>query len=80
MISSAVRSPTATPWFRRRWFEIAASMSKPPMRTAWRATIPPIEMTAISLVPPPMSMTMFPSGSWIGREAPIAAAIGCSIR
>ena len=55
-------------------------MSKPPTRTACSATIPPSEITAISLVPPPMSMTMFPSGSWIGSEAPIAAAIGCSMR
>jgi hypothetical protein len=29
-------------------------------------------------VPPPTSITMFATGSLIGRPAPIAAAIGCS--
>ena len=42
--------------------------------------MPPNEITAVSLVPPPMSMTMLPTGSSIGRSAPIAAAIGCSMR
>ena len=36
--------------------------------------------TATSVVPPPMSITMLPMGSWIGSPAPIAAAIGCSSR
>ena len=59
---------------------MAASMSNEPTRTASRATMPPREITAVSLVPPPMSITMFPTGSSIGRSAPIAAAIGCSMR
>ena len=42
--------------------------------------MPPKEITAVSEVPPPMSITMLPTGSSIGRSAPIAAAIGCSIR
>ena len=29
--------------------------------------MPPSEMTAVSVVPPPMSTTMLPSGSWIGQ-------------
>ena len=37
-------------------------------------------MTAISLVPPPTSTTIRPTGSSIGIPAPIAAAIGSSIR
>ena len=37
-------------------------------------------MTATSLVPPPMSTTMRPTGSAIGRPAPIAAASDSSIR
>src|SRR5436305_1733113 len=37
-------------------------------------------MTATSVVPPPMSTTMFPDGSPTGSPAPIAAAIGSSIR
>ena len=55
-------------------------MSKEPTRSASSATTPPSEMTATSVVPPPTSITMLPIGSWIGSPAPIAAAIGCSIR
>lgn len=43
-------------------------------------TIPPSEMTATSVVPPPMSTTIEPRGSATGSPAPIAAAIGSSIR
>ena len=46
----------------------------------WLTTMPPSEMTATSLVPPPMSTIMLPVGSATGRPAPIAAAIGSSIR
>ena len=42
-------------------------------------TMPPSEMTATSVVPPPMSTTMLPVGSLTGRPAPIAAAIGSSM-
>ena len=41
--------------------------------------MPPSEITATSVVPPPMSTTMFPVGSLTGRPAPIAAAIGSSM-
>ena len=37
-------------------------------------------MTATSVVPPPMSITMLATASPTGRFAPIAAAIGSSIR
>ncbi len=57
-----------------------ASKSKPPQRNASTATTPPSEITAISDVPPPTSTTMLPTGSWIASPAPMAAAIGCSIR
>ena len=57
-----------------------ASKSKPPQRRARTATTPPSEMTAISDVPPPMSTTMLPTGSWMARPAPMAAAMGCSMR
>jgi hypothetical protein len=43
-------------------------------------TMPPSEITATSLVPPPTSRIMLPVGSATGRPAPIAAAIGSSIR
>ena len=42
--------------------------------------MPPSEMTATSVVPPPMSTIMFPVGSATGSPAPMAAAIGSSIR
>src|SRR5438552_2881139 len=58
---------------------MAASRSKDPTRMACRATIPPREMTAVSVVPPPMSTIMLPLGSWIGSPAPMAAAMGCSM-
>ena len=37
-------------------------------------------MTAISLVPPPMSMIRLPDGPEMGTLAPIAAASGSSMR
>ncbi len=42
--------------------------------------MPPSDSTATSVVPPPISTTMEPVGSVTGRPAPIAAAIGSSIR
>ena len=41
--------------------------------------MPPSEITATSVVPPPMSTTMLPDGPSIGKPAPIAAAIGSSM-
>jgi hypothetical protein len=46
--------------------------------SVWPDTIPPIETTAISDRAPPMSTMRLPTGSWIGRPAPIAAASGSS--
>ena len=43
-------------------------------------TEPPIEITAISVVPPPISTTKFPHGLAISIPAPIAAATGSSIK
>src|SRR6202047_5280014 len=42
--------------------------------------MPPSDSTATSVVPPPTSTTIDPVGSVTGRPAPIAAAIGSSIR
>ena len=42
--------------------------------------MPPRDRIATSVVPPPISTTMEPVGSVTGRPAPIAAAIGSSIR
>ena len=49
------------------------------MRIDWLVTMPPSEITATSVVPPPMSTTMLPVGSCTGRPAPMAAAIGSSM-
>src|SRR3977135_3176821 len=62
------------------WLMIASSISSPPTRSDCETTIPPSEITATSVVPPPMSTIMFPVGSATGRPAPIAAAIGSPIR
>ena len=43
-------------------------------------TMPPREMTATSVVPPPMSTTMDPDASMTGRPEPMAAASGSSMR
>ncbi len=42
--------------------------------------MPPSAMTPTSVVPTPTSMTIEPEGSLTGRPAPMAAAIGSSIR
>ena len=59
---------------------MASFMSSPAIRTDWRVTMPPSEMTATSVVPPPMSTIMLPTGSMIGRPTPMPAAFGSSIR
>ena len=40
----------------------------------------PSEITSTSVVPPPISTTMFPEGSVIGNPAPMAATMACSTR
>ena len=52
------------------------SSSSPPVRIDVSLTMPDSAMTAISVVPPPMSITMLPVGVSTGRPTPIAAAIG----
>ena len=55
-------------------------MSKLPTRTASSATTPPSDTNAVSVVPPPTSITRLAMGSWIGSPQPMAAAMGCSMR
>ena len=50
------------------WTMIASSNSSPPMRIDCATTMPPSEMTATSVVPPPMSTTMLP-GRLLDGEA-----------
>src|SRR5215208_4077584 len=54
-------------------------MSFPATLTEVFVTMPPKEMTATSVVPPPTSTTMDPSGSLTGRSTPMAAAKGSSM-
>src|SRR5690606_27309335 len=61
------------------YWMMASSISSPATRTERLVTMPPSEMTATSVVPPPMSTTMLPVGSHTGRSAPMAAANGSSI-
>lgn len=59
---------------------MAWSISFPAMRRLSERTIPPKEMTAMSVEPPPMSTTMLPVGSATLIPAPMAAAKGSSMR
>ena len=61
------------------YWMIASSISSPAVRMDIDATTPPSEITATSVVPPPMSTIMLPAGSLTGRPVPIAAAIGSAI-
>ena len=79
-MSSAVRSPRNRLYSRRANATMSWSISSPPMRIDRLTTMPPSEMTATSVVPPPMSTMSEPDGSDTGSPAPIAAAIGSSIR
>ena len=78
LISSAVRSPITRLCSLFVYIEMDSSSLSPATRRDLEFTIPPIEMTATSLVPPPISTTMQPVASSIGRPAPIAASSGSS--
>ena len=54
----------------------ASFISSPPTLIDVRATMPDSAITAMSVVPPPMSITMLPAGFSTGSPTPIAAAIG----
>ena len=79
-MSSAVRSPRSRLYSRRAKLTMSWSISSPPMRMLRLTTIPPRLMTATSVVPPPMSTMREPVGSETGSPAPIAAAMGSSMR
>ena len=78
LTSSAVRSPSIRECSFFIQVTIAWSSSSPAVRTDSEVTMPPREMTATSVVPPPTSTTMLPVAWWTGSPAPIAAAIGSS--
>ncbi len=55
-------------------------MSSPPTLAERPDTMPPKEITAELVIPPPMSTTILPVGSWTGSPTPMAAATGSSMR
>ena len=55
------------------------SIWSPPTRQLRFSTMPDSEITATSVVPPPMSTIMLPVGSETGRPTPMAEAIGSSM-
>ena len=61
------------------YLTIASSKSSPAILIEELTTVPPRDITAISVVPPPISTIMLPHGLEISIPAPIAAAIGSSI-
>ena len=58
---------------------IASSNESPATLSDWEMDKPPNEMTPISVVPPPMSMTSVPCGVQTSMPAPMAAATGSGI-
>ena len=78
--SSEVFSPIRSLYFILTYLVIASSNLSPATFIDCLITIPPNEITAISVVPPPMSIIICPSGFVISNPAPIAAANGSSIR
>ena len=78
LISSAVFSPINRFLFFRTYSIISKSIWSPAVRTAFEYTMPPNDITATSVVPPPMSNTIEPNGFSTGRPAPMAAAVDSS--
>jgi len=56
------------------------SILLPPTLTDIAVTTPPKEITAISAVPPPTSIIIWPDADPTGISAPIAAATGSLIK
>ena len=78
--SSAVFSPIRILYLFLTYLVIASSNLSPATLIDSLITTPPNEITAISVVPPPISTIIWPSGLVISNPAPIAAANGSSIR
>ena len=76
---SAVWVPMASLYSFWMYVPMASSMSSPAILIEDLVTMPPSEITATSLVPPPTSTIMDPCASLTGSPAPIAAASGSSM-
>src|SRR5699024_1700393 len=79
LISSAVLSPIIILYSFRMYLVIDESKSLPAVLIDLLVTIPPKEITATSVVPPPISTIILPVGSHTGKSDPIAAAKGSAI-
>lgn len=77
---SAVASPIKNLYRLLIYFTISWSIASPATFIVWLSTQPPRLKTAISVVPPPISITMCPLGSAMSISLPIAAANGSLIR
>ena len=77
-ISSAVRSPINNLYLSFIYFIISLSNVFPAILIDELLTIPPRDKTAISVAPPPISITILPLGFEISRPAPMAATFGSS--
>ena len=78
--SSAVVSPIIKLYFFLKYWIMQSVISSPAISMEFATTIPPREITATSVVPPPISTIILACGSVISRPAPIADAIGSSIK
>ena len=80
LISSAVRSPISALCLRRTYLTMASSNLSPATLMDVDSTMPPSEITATSVVPPPISTTRLPLALLMLMPAPMAAATGSSTR
>ena len=80
LISSAVCSPIYIFFWMRTFSRISCVILFPAVLIEVEHTISPRESTAISLVPPPISSTIFPLALPISSPAPSAAILGSSSR
>ena len=80
LIRSAILSLTFTLCWRLIYSWMSAVRSSPAVRMELLLTIPPKEITAISVLPPPISTIILPSGASTSIPIPIAAAMGSKIK
>ncbi len=78
--SSAVREPIRILCLRRIYLTIASSNSDPAVLMDSHSATPPRDTTAVSVVPPPISITRCPSGLLMSMPAPVAVATADSHR
>ena len=73
-----MRSPINNLYLSLTNLIISSSITSPAIFNELLVTISPKDNTAISVVPPPISITIFPVGLEISSPAPTAATFGSS--